>query len=226
MLHLLRYTNDNPGSLGGIQKGKSIVPKLEEIAEQVGLNKEETEILVIFWTLLRGAYNDTLNSTLNVAEHVRNTLSSPKIDYLNQLALGLTWLKKNGIRFSDLKTSNIMEKNNEVAIIDIGYSSVSQKKQIPSIEDLLRERETLDPEIINMIENAVEMPIKNISIKEGGTVLVQLVEEHDTKTMKEINEHWQKSEKYEEIKNMGYKVVLISNDDNNNLGTSITRELL
>jgi len=139
MWRLLSYVDENPESLEGSKKGDSIVPKLENLAEQLGFDEIEKEILIIFWTFARGSYNDTLDNSLNVLEHVRKTLSSPKIEYLQQLALGLTWLDKNKIRFTDIKTSNIMEKDNQIAIIDIGYSSVGDKKMIPSLGELTNE---------------------------------------------------------------------------------------
>ena len=140
MQSLLSYINEEPESLGEPpQKGRSIEPKLEDLATQMGLDEKEKEILTIFWTFVRGSYNDTLDNSLNVLEHVRKTLSSPKIEYLHQLALGLTWLNKSGIRFTDLKTSNIMEKENQAAIIDIGYSSVRKQKTIPTIGELINE---------------------------------------------------------------------------------------
>ena len=73
-------------------------------------------------------------------EHARKTLGSPKIRYLDQLAAALTWLNERGVRFTDIKTSNIMEKEDEAAIIDIGYSSVREKKPIPTLEELINEK--------------------------------------------------------------------------------------
>ena len=67
---------------------------------------------------------------------MKSIFSNPKTNYLNQLLLGLTWLNKNGIVFSDLKTSNVMEKDGQIAIIDIGYSQVREKKEIPTIGGL------------------------------------------------------------------------------------------
>ena len=139
MQELLKFANESPNSLGAPEKGRSIVPRLENLGEQMGLDEKEKELLIIFWTFMQGAYNDTLDNTLNVLEHVRKTLSSVKIEYLHQLALGLTWLNRNGVRFTDIKTSNIMEKDDQIAIIDIGYSSVRDRKMIPSLGELINE---------------------------------------------------------------------------------------
>jgi len=139
MQELLKFTNEKPESLGMPEKGQSIVPRLENLGDQLGFDEKEKELLIIFWTFTQGAYNDTLDSPLNVLEHVRKTLSSIKIEYLHQLALGLTWLNRNGVRFTDIKTSNIMEKDDQIAIIDIGYSSVRDRKTIPSLGELINE---------------------------------------------------------------------------------------
>jgi len=132
---LVKYIDRHPESLEEEEptKGAYIIPKLESLSEQLALDEKETKLLIIFWTLLRGAYNDTLDSQLNVLEHARKTLGSPKIRYLDQLAAALTWLNERGVRFTDIKTSNIMEKEDEAAIIDIGYSSVKEKKPIPTL---------------------------------------------------------------------------------------------
>ena len=136
---LLQHINNHPESIEQeeeIKRSRDIRPMLKSLASQLGFNELETNLLVVFWTFNRGAYNDTLDSSLNALEHVREVFSSIKTNYLNQLALGLTWLNKNGIRFSDLKTSNVMEKDGQIAIIDIGYSQVREKKEIPTIGEL------------------------------------------------------------------------------------------
>ena len=136
---MLQHINNHPESIEQeeeIKRSRDIRPMLKSLASQLGFNELETNLLVVFWTFNRGAYNDTLDSSLNALEHVREVFSSIKTNYLNQLALGLTWLNKNGIRFSDLKTSNVMEKDGQIAIIDIGYSQVREKKEIPTIGEL------------------------------------------------------------------------------------------
>jgi serine/threonine protein kinase len=62
-----------------------------------------------------------------------NLVSGLKLDYFCQLASGLTFLKRNGIDFEDLKSSNIMQRNGEIVIIDIGKSLVSDTSGIQSL---------------------------------------------------------------------------------------------
>jgi tRNA A-37 threonylcarbamoyl transferase component Bud32 len=46
-------------------------------------------------------------------------------------------LEKNGIHFRDLKTTNVMNDNGKLVIIDIGKSFVKNKSEIPPIGELL-----------------------------------------------------------------------------------------
>ena len=73
--------------------------------------------------------------TVNVPflEYLNNNINNPRHQYFHQLALGLTYLFDNNIIFNDLKTSNVMEKNDQIAIIDIGYSTVRSDETIPEI---------------------------------------------------------------------------------------------
>ena len=44
---LLKFANENPESLGVPEKGRSIVPRLENLGEQMGLDEKEKELLII-----------------------------------------------------------------------------------------------------------------------------------------------------------------------------------
>jgi len=44
---------------------------------------------------------------------------------VDEIALGLTFLKNNGVIFSDTQPSNILVKNGKAAIIDLGRSNVN-----------------------------------------------------------------------------------------------------
>ena len=67
-------------------------------------------------------------------EYTSKIINDPRLDYFHQLALGITFLKENDIIFDDLKTSNIMEKGGQAAIIDIGYSMVKGDPELPEID--------------------------------------------------------------------------------------------
>tara|TARA_R110000824_G_scaffold42491_1_gene125095 strand:+ start:144 stop:806 length:663 start_codon:yes stop_codon:yes gene_type:complete len=53
---------------------------------------------------------------------------------LDEIASGMTFLKINGVTYTDIKPSNIMLKNGKAAIIDLGRSSVNGYPQIEIIK--------------------------------------------------------------------------------------------
>jgi hypothetical protein len=53
---------------------------------------------------------------------------------LDEIASGMTFLKENGVIYTDIKPSNIMLKNGKAAIIDLGRSSVNGYPQIEIIK--------------------------------------------------------------------------------------------
>ena len=53
---------------------------------------------------------------------------------LDEIASGMTFLKINGVTYTDIKPSNIMLKNGKAAIIDLGRSSVKGYPQIEIIK--------------------------------------------------------------------------------------------
>jgi len=101
----------------------TIKPKIDSIGDALGWSDLQIEIFTSFWTLNVGLYNSTLSDEVSLLNHAKEVLSDPRTLYFNQLALGLTFLYNNGIIFNDLKTSNVMEKNGQIAIIDIGYAT-------------------------------------------------------------------------------------------------------
>lgn len=54
--------------------------------------------------------------------------------HIDKLASGLTFLKKNGIRFSDLKASNVLQRDGEPVIIDLGRVGLSRYVDIETID--------------------------------------------------------------------------------------------
>jgi hypothetical protein len=53
---------------------------------------------------------------------------------LDEIASGMTFLKNNGVTYTDIKPSNIMLKSGKAAIIDLGRSSVKGYPQIEIIK--------------------------------------------------------------------------------------------
>lgn len=113
-----------------IGKYSSIEKKLHGIINIMGWDKEKEILFFELWSLTEGLYNTSLNSFPDAAKHIKDTLDNPKIFYFHQLANGLTFLYDNGIEYTDLKNTNVMEKNGQIAIIDIGKSAVKNRKKI------------------------------------------------------------------------------------------------
>jgi len=91
----------------------------------------------------------------------------------------------------------------------------------------LEEGSVIDPELTEIIKNSVQLPIRAMYLREGNTILVQLLEEYDSETMNELNEWWKKSNYSEKLQQKGYNVRLASkNDITNESDTSLTKDLL
>ena len=112
-------------------KYQSIQPKLERIVNDMGWDNKNKIIFTEMWSLIGGMYSPSLNSLQDVQDYMKNILENPKLIYFHQLALGLSFLNNNGIVFNDLKNTNVMEKDGQIAIIDIGKSDVKTSKEIP-----------------------------------------------------------------------------------------------
>ena len=119
---LLAYTGDASKKYSIKHK------KIAQISKKMGWNTRKEMLFTEFWTIFEGG-----GTNQDVAESI---LSSKYLEYFHQLCLGLTFLYENGVIFNDLKTSNIMEKNDEICIIDIGYSTVRNNSPIRIIENM------------------------------------------------------------------------------------------
>jgi hypothetical protein len=118
-----------------VRKRQSHEPKIDEMATTFGWSKTQHWLFKEFWTVIGsksfgGMYGSSFSSVENAIQHADMISKDIKLKYFNQLALGLTFLKQSGITFDDLKTTNVMEKDGQVAIIDIGNSNVSKYQDI------------------------------------------------------------------------------------------------
>ena len=100
-------------------------------SSKLNWSKDEQEYLYAMF-LFFGVWSG-FNSYESLVGLYNSMVGSKKFDYLCQLASGLTFLKHNGINFDDLKTSNIMQKNGEIVIIDIGKSKVEGSETIKQL---------------------------------------------------------------------------------------------
>jgi len=74
-------------------------------------------------------------------------------------------------------------------------------------------KEKIDPEIIQIIEDSVGLPIRRMYLHEDSNILVQLDEEYNSEALEEIHSHWQSSDQHNKIQQMGYNVTLTSRDE-------------
>ena len=116
-----------------IAKFKSHEEKLGLLLEQAGLSKEELEALKRGWGVAIGFYSQ---ENINSSEGILNALQDPRFDYVNEVSKGLTFLEEYGVHFKDLKTTNVMNDDGNLVIIDIGKSYVRDKGEIPTIGEL------------------------------------------------------------------------------------------
>jgi len=108
--------------------------KLDLLLTEAGLDNQEKEALKKAWGVSIGFYG---SANINSSEGIIRGLKNPGFEYADEVSKGLTFLEKNGIHFRDLKTTNVMNDNGKLVIIDIGKSFVKNKSDIPTIGELL-----------------------------------------------------------------------------------------
>lgn len=139
----------DPSILGEpLGKWDRVGPKIEEIGEKLGWSSDDMMAFNALYTEgLEGSMRSRdIENADAIASYADKTSDDVRRAYLHQLASGLTHLKKHGITFDDLKVSNIMEKDGQAVIIDVGYSTVDSrfKKPISSISEQLSSQEPFD----------------------------------------------------------------------------------
>ena len=103
-----------------------LVRNPKELFNKAPLSNQETECLELAISMNYGFPRNVNSDT------IEKYFLEPEFIYMNQIASGLTFMKKNGIRFLDLKTTNVLRDGNELVIIDIGKSAISA----PNVEIL------------------------------------------------------------------------------------------
>lgn len=117
-----------------VRKYYPVKDKIDELGEKLEWTPEQKNIFSVFYgSSLDGMSAKDINSPAAIKKYAQENIKNPKHEYFHQLALGLTYLNDNDIIFDDLKTSNIMEKEHEAAIIDVGYSTVKSDVKIPEL---------------------------------------------------------------------------------------------
>lgn len=136
LANLSNIYNKNPNLYVPDETKRVIMPreKLGQMCKSAGYNAIQTRKVGFFFG---GPFSppsrDELEDPKQFSEYVQNNQENIKRDYLNQLSLGLTFLKQNNIDYHDIKGTNIMQKNEQICIIDIGYSQVREYPDIPML---------------------------------------------------------------------------------------------
>ena len=122
-----------------IPKFKSHEEKLDSLIRAAGLQGNEATCFKAAWKIAIGFYGA---KNINSVEGVTNALRDSGFNYVDDLSSGLTFLKREGrILFRDLKTTNVINDNGRLIIIDIGKarelalpSMVSPEKQMKDLQ--------------------------------------------------------------------------------------------
>lgn len=112
-----------------IPRFKSEENKLDSILDQMEGDKKDKAAIKLAFTMTVGIAGNNLSSMSNIKDVIKND----KFKYVEDLASGLTFLKSKGVSFQDLKTSNVMNVDNKLIIIDIGKSGVRGYVDIETI---------------------------------------------------------------------------------------------
>jgi len=113
-----------------ISKFERYNDQLEDLISKAGIQGKDKNVLMTAWGSTAGFYGPENITTLSGVEKV---ITSPSMRYINDVSKGLTFLEKSGVHFTDLKTTNVMNDNGRLIIIDIGKSSTKGSGDIPTI---------------------------------------------------------------------------------------------
>ena len=109
-----------------VPRFKSEEKKLDDILESMQGDQKDKDTMKLAYKIGVGFYGGKLNSM----ETVQEALGRRRFKYVDDLASGLTFLKNNGINFTDLKTTNVLSVDDQLIIIDIGKSGVREKPEL------------------------------------------------------------------------------------------------
>jgi hypothetical protein len=141
------FVQQNPAQVeeNQIPKFKSHEEKLDSLIQASGLQGNEAVCLKAAWKISVGFYGA---KNINSVEGVISALKDSGFNYVDDLSSGLTFLKKEGrILFRDLKTTNVINDNGRLIIIDVGKAReldrptmVSPEKQMKDLQRIFSQR--------------------------------------------------------------------------------------
>ena len=110
-------------------KDESEKDKLDSILDQMEGDKKDKDAIKLAYRVTAGFGGNNLQSF----DSVEKVVNGKKFKYVEDLASGLTFLKDKGIPFRDLKTSNVMNVDDKLIIIDIGKAVLRGSVDIKTI---------------------------------------------------------------------------------------------
>ena len=110
-------------------KDESEKDKLDSILDQMESDKKDKDAIKLAYRMSAGFGGNNLQSF----DSVKEVINGDKFKYVEDLASGLTFLKDKGVSFKDLKTSNVMNVEDKLIIIDIGKSGIKDYVDIETI---------------------------------------------------------------------------------------------
>jgi len=110
-------------------KDESEKDKLDSILDQMESDKKDKDAIKLAYRMSAGFGGNNLQSF----DSVKEVVDGKKFKYVEDLASGLTFLKDKGVSFKDLKTSNVMNVDDKLIIIDIGKSGIKDYVDIETI---------------------------------------------------------------------------------------------
>ena len=99
-----------------VKQFSSEAKKLDSILDKMEGDQKSKDAIKLAFHASVGIGGNNLRSF----DRVKEVVDGKKFKYVEDLASGLTFLKDKGIPFKDLKTSNVMNVDDKLIIIDIG----------------------------------------------------------------------------------------------------------
>jgi len=130
---MVNSIKDNGDLFLSASKSNTPYDKYVILSSKTGFSKEDSDFLYSILAFFSGWFGfDSYEKVKNIYDKITNS-EVDKFNYLCQLGAGLSFLRNNGIYFTDLKKSNIMQRGGEIVIIDVGQSMVTNKSTIPDL---------------------------------------------------------------------------------------------
>ena len=127
--NFLKAAEDYIPTAEEIPRFKNEEGKLDSILDKMEGDEKDKGAIKLAYLMSVGLIGGKLNSF----ESAKEVVERDEFNNVADLANGLTFLKDKGVSFKDLKTSNVMNVDGKLVIIDIGKSAVKGSPDIETI---------------------------------------------------------------------------------------------